>query len=278
MMKNLKDKSMFVGIGAQKTGTTWLADYLSNHNQVCFSPLKELHYFNAKYLDRSYEKLFVKKLRKYVSQIHSSDNKFAINNAQLVLKRLGIYNDQTYMQYFDDLVKNEKIFGEITPAYSMLNSSGFRAIKNIHSDVKFIFMMRYPLDRYWSQVKYTVQFDKSFQPIENFDKLLNDKRYMLRTDYKRTIKALSSVVDNRNILYIFYENLFSKDKGEETVKKITDFLEIDYIKPDFGKSINTTKPIELDEHLKQLAIDKFSYIVEFVDQFFDGDIPKKWKN
>lgn len=277
-MENLNNKIMFVGIGAQKTGTTWLADYLSNHNQVCFSPIKELHFFNTKYLNMNLDKIFVKKLHECVLNITDSNDTSAIRKAQLLLKRLEMHdNDQAYMRYFNELVSTEKIFGEITPAYSMLDSNGFKAIKEMHPNVKFIFMMRNPIDRYWSQLRYKTRFDKSFQPIENFEQKLNDEQFLKRTDYKRTIESLTKVISSKDILYLFYEDLFSKEKGEETVRKITEFLEIDYIEPNFGKSINVSKPLELDEHLKQLANDRFGYIVKFVDDFFNGDIPESWK-
>ncbi len=277
--KNLENKTMFIGIGAQKTGTTWLADYLSSHEQVCFSPIKELHYFNTKYLNVNFDKIFIKKLHQCVLNIATSTDKLRIKKAQLLLKRLEMHNnDKAYMQYFNDLINSEKVFGEITPAYSMLDSNGFKAIREIHPKVKFIFMMRNPIDRFWSQLRYkTIINDKSFQPLASFEEKLADEQFLKRTDYKRTIESLISVVDNKDILYLFYEDLFSKEKGEETVRKVTDFLEIDYVEPDFGKSINVSKPIKLDAHLKELALDKFGYIIEFVDQFFDGDIPKNWK-
>jgi len=41
----------FVGIGVAKTGTTWLAEYLKSHPEVCFSPIKEMHYFDEKYFN-----------------------------------------------------------------------------------------------------------------------------------------------------------------------------------------------------------------------------------
>jgi hypothetical protein len=37
----------FLGIGAQKSGTTWLADNLGRHPEVFLAPEKELHYWNA---------------------------------------------------------------------------------------------------------------------------------------------------------------------------------------------------------------------------------------
>ncbi len=277
-MENLKEKTMFIGIGAQKTGTTWLADYLSSHHQVYFSPLKELHYFDTKYLNTNFDQRFAKKLHKWVLDIKDGTNKYAIRRAKMLLKRVEMHdNDQAYMQYFNDFVSTEKIFGEITPAYSMLDSNGFKAIKEIHPSVKFIFIMRNPTDRYWSQLRFKTKFNNNFKPIESFEERFNDENFIKRSDYKRTIESLEEVVDSKDILYLFYEDLFSKDKGEATVRKITNFLEIDYIEPDFGKSINVSKPIELDDHLRQLANDKFDYIIKFVNNFFNGDIPENWK-
>ena len=37
----------FLGIGAQKAGTTWLGVYFARHPEVYFSPIKELHFFDA---------------------------------------------------------------------------------------------------------------------------------------------------------------------------------------------------------------------------------------
>jgi len=39
----------FVGIGAAKSGTSWVAEYLREHPDVAMSPIKELHYFDARF-------------------------------------------------------------------------------------------------------------------------------------------------------------------------------------------------------------------------------------
>ncbi|KUK77843.1 MAG: Putative sulfotransferase protein [candidate division WS6 bacterium 34_10] len=38
----------FIGVGAEKAGTTWLADMLSAHPNICMSEPKEIHYFNKR--------------------------------------------------------------------------------------------------------------------------------------------------------------------------------------------------------------------------------------
>ena len=36
----------FIGIGANKSGTTWVADMLQQHPEICLSEPKEVRYFN----------------------------------------------------------------------------------------------------------------------------------------------------------------------------------------------------------------------------------------
>lgn len=44
----------FIGIGVQRSGTTWIYEMLKNHPQVCMSPEKEINFFNHHY-DRGLE-------------------------------------------------------------------------------------------------------------------------------------------------------------------------------------------------------------------------------
>jgi hypothetical protein len=56
-----------IGIGAQKAGTTWLAEYLYGHDEVFMSPYKEMRYFDSRHVWR-----------------------FSADNWRLYLKRRGI--------------------------------------------------------------------------------------------------------------------------------------------------------------------------------------------
>ena len=48
-MKETKDyfKIDFIGIGTQRAGTTWIANCLSAHPQICLSNPKEVHFFGS---------------------------------------------------------------------------------------------------------------------------------------------------------------------------------------------------------------------------------------
>ena len=41
--------TLLLCIGAQKAGTTWLADYLRDHPEVHLPPVKEVHFFDARF-------------------------------------------------------------------------------------------------------------------------------------------------------------------------------------------------------------------------------------
>ena len=50
---SLENKTVFIGLGAQKTGTTWLDAVLRQYPEVAMpAGVKELHYFNAKWVDQ----------------------------------------------------------------------------------------------------------------------------------------------------------------------------------------------------------------------------------
>ncbi len=44
---SLDGKTLFVGVGAMKTGTTWLSQYLKTHPEAYHSSLKEVNFFNT---------------------------------------------------------------------------------------------------------------------------------------------------------------------------------------------------------------------------------------
>ena len=46
---NDKFKIDFIGIGAPRCATSWVAQCLMEHPQVCFSSKKELNYFDKEY-------------------------------------------------------------------------------------------------------------------------------------------------------------------------------------------------------------------------------------
>ena len=269
-------KNFFLGIGAQKAGTTWLSDYLSKHPSVFISPLKEMHFFNSIYATeycKNYDNRFSEKL--------GAGFKKKINTLELHLAhRIHIgRNLGKYKKYFDAYSPKHKMRGEITPAYSLLSESGFKVIRKHFPEIKIIFIIRNPIDRFWSSLRFTGKTIKGFDPISNFDSYLNNPIFTERGNYENTILKLGSVFKKKEFKIIFFEKLFNENHHESCLKEITKFLKIKYLKADINlvsnQSTKSTLPIELYHQ----GLVKFNNTYKFCEKYFGGveNLPLIWK-
>lgn len=279
------DRKFFVGIGAQKSGTSWMGNYFSKHPQIGFSPINELHYFNnirGEKLHANFEQQCQRRLIKIFQQIkigHKISRKL-LEEIRCLTLRLEMKSDKNkYLQYFDLLKKPEHVIsGEITPAYSMLNVSGFKSIKNMFPEVKILFILRDPVDRYWSHLR----FEETRRGIQKFSaekkvlECLQLEQANSRTDYKRTLSQLYRVIPAENVCVVFYENIMDTVTHESELTKVTNFLGVDYLPGNINQKKNVSKIIKLsDEHAQTIAI-HFAEIYEYIHAMFPDNLPKKW--
>ena len=281
-------KTFFVGIGATKAGSSWLAHYLGKHPEVAFSPIKELHYFDAIYC-REHSANWNNRWAKIHSELSTKyqaapDDKLE-QKLRCVNLRLEMVEDATvYRQYFEELIRDyHKAFGEITPAYSLLPESGFKAIIELYPNAKFIFIMRDPTFRYLSQIQFSetileiegknreLHFDPNLKAIE----LLENTAYTSRSDYKRTIESLLSVTDPRNLCTLFYEKIFSSTCNRE-IQKLCNFLDISFQPPDIERRINQSTSMEFDSGVIGQIKDHFSQTYDYVLMKYGDAVPASW--
>ncbi|MEA1953753.1 MAG: sulfotransferase [Campylobacterota bacterium] len=276
------DKTFICGIGAQKAGTSFLADYLYQHPEFMMSPLKELHYFDVKFLPETcsgFETRFINSISR-ITQGFISNNKVSLERLFALIKRIEASRENDYRIFFNYFVQNKHLaFGEITPSYSMLNKEHFAYIASIYPKHKFIFLLRNPADRFWSQINYDLESThKNDNPLELIDKCFKKENYILRSNYERTIKELLSVVDKSNVCIEFYENIFSK-KSEETIAKISEFIGINFY-PELlnsKKKVNTTSyKASLTENYRLKIINNLQNTYKYIIEEYDA--PESWKN
>lgn len=103
----------FVGIGAQKAGTTWLYEMLRLHPDIAFPAGKEVHFW---------------------------DHHYGRGNAW-------------YRSLFERSESGNRKTGEITPAYAILPEERIRECREHFPDVKLIYLIRNPIERAWSSAK-----------------------------------------------------------------------------------------------------------------------------
>ena len=207
----------FLIVGAAKSGTSSLHNYLNQHHQV-FMP--------------SYNKEGMK----------VKEPRFLIKD--LVHHRLhnGIWTFEEYQSLFDD-VKDEKAIGESTVLYLYYYKHAINNIKHyLGEDVKIIIMLRNPADRAYSAFHHV---SRGFKEKNSFEKSLEiEKGRMEREEnltpmvmykemgmYYEMVKAYMESF--KNIHIILYEDF--RDNIESEMNKIYNFLgisndiEIDFI-------------------------------------------------
>ena len=145
----------FLGIGAQKAGTTWLWANLRPHPQLWLPPLKELHYFDRPD-DGLWERLTGER-RSYREARHAlaaalrSPWRRSDDLAWHARYLLGRRSDSWYRSLFAP--GRGRVTGEITPRYSLLDDAGIGHVLRVLPEVKIVYLLRDPVERAWSNLK-----------------------------------------------------------------------------------------------------------------------------
>ena len=225
----------FLIIGAAKSGTSSLHNYLNQHPQV-FMP--------------SYNKEGMK----------VKEPRFLIKD--LVQHRLhnGIWTFEEYQSLFAD-IKDEKAIGESTVLYLYYYKHAINNIKHyLGEDVKIIIMLRNPADRAYSAFQHV---SRGFKENNSFEKSLEIETGRLEREKNLTpmvmykemgmyYEMVKAYMDSfKNVHIIFYEDF--RDKIESEMNKTYNFLGIsNNIEIDFTTKHNVGGKRWKDEKMKHV--------------------------
>lgn len=233
--------------GAAKSGTSSLHDYLNQHPDIYMSEVKEPLFF-------------------------INDEKYSE----------GLDN---YLELFKN-AEDKKIRGESSTAYMIFPNVVERIKESIKSDIKFLFILRNPIDRayshYWWLKGLGVEkkeFKNAFLEDINVD--LNYKNnytglYKSYYEFGCYGKHLNKFYNNfkkEDILVVTTEEL--KSNSQETLNKCFNFLGVDILDINEIKSNRTVilKYARLHYHLKKILYSrKLSLIKKAIPNFLKSRI------
>ena len=214
----------FLGVGAQKAGTTWLHDQLRLHPEIALPRRKELHYFDSAHPTRSGHRFgsrFVRTTRQALEQQRPEKAQQALDLLQMIFAPPRVYRE--FLAH--ERTEQTSVAGEICPAYATVTVEGFRAMREL-LDPRIIFVLRDPLERYWSQVRHHHKGDRAEgleeRLAQTFATLIDNAAAWDRCDYPTTMALLDEVFDPQRVLLLFYEELFSED----TLSRVARFLDV----------------------------------------------------
>ena len=247
----------FLIVGAAKSGTSSLHNYLNQHPEVFMPSYNE-------------EGMKVKEPR------------FLIKD--LVENRLhnGVWDWEEYQSLFDK-VSDENAIGESTVLYLYYFEEAIKNIKyRLNEDVRIIIMLRNPVDRAFSaytHVARSVKEDLSFEDaleIES-ERLKHDETLTPMVMYKEMglyYKMVKAYLDNfKNVHIIMYEDF--KNDTEKAVKEAFSFIGVyDNAKIDTASMHNVGGKSWKTPFLKQLFM-KDNFFKKCLRSFFSKVLRKR---
>ena len=208
----------FLGIGAQKSGTTWLHANLSRHPGIFLPETKELHYFDWN---------FHRPLGEYLAHF----------------TRAG-----------------DRIRGEITPGYSVLDDDRVDFIRRIAPELRIVLLLRDPIERAWSQaVMNLVEIEG--RPAEEIDDRtfidhLSDDRVRLRNDYAGIIERWSGAFGEERLHIGFFEDV--AQRPVELLRGVLDFIGAppapDSLFDEAGRRVRPGIPVAMPDSVRELLV------------------------
>ncbi len=253
----------FLGIGAQKAGTTWLHHNLARHPEIWLPPVKEIHH-----LDHRPPPLVVRLLARKAHLRAARDLALAELAARLRGaggERLGWAlrlwlaprHDDWYARLFPDDWPGR--CGEICPGYARLAPERVATIAARRPDLRIIYLLRDPIERAWSAAamrfrKPRFGGDIARAPDEAVVRFLKRAKTDRHGDYLRNLAAWERHFPRTQIYIGFFDRL--QEDPAALLREILAFLGVDHsparIPPDVAVARNRGRGERPPERFRRL--------------------------
>lgn len=268
----------FIGIGAQKAGTSWLWRVLKQHPAIWMSPIKELHHFDVRWPFPSFVQLHRRQVRRQSSLAWRRIRKGKQRDWYLRFL-LHPRTDRWYESLFEP--GEGQICGEITPAYARLSGRRVAHVQAVAPDVKIIYLLRNPVHRMWSQAAmYFRRRGIAFDGVgrQGFWQFVRMKEAARNSSYLQTLEIWERFYPPERMFIGFLDEI--AENPEAFLTRLFDFLGVDgdlplasdevVENPNKGDYPNIPADIERDLIRRQLRT------FEQLDQRFDNRYTARW--
>lgn len=238
----------FLGIGATRAGTSWVAAQLSSHPQIRMGR-KEIHFFD----------------RKLGAPATSGSARDRIDRLR-------------YLARFVRARGGGRIRGEFTPAYAVLEPEVVRRIAEWMPDVRLIFMMRDPIERAWSQARngYPRWRRKALESVGR-DELISyfdSDPVRRRSDYAGCLRVWLEHFPPGQFFFGFLEEI--REQPEDLLRDLFGFLEAGEMVKDrasLEKRVNASAPVPMPDWVRDHLEREYAFDADEVSELIGRQVP-----
>lgn len=240
----------FIGIGAHKSGTSWLWQNIRTHPDVWTPKTKELHFFDR----------------------HFDDQRLPLL-PQIVEAKIR------YARFFLGGKVMGKTTGEFTPAYAILPKNKIKIIHSWIPQARILFVMRDPVLRAWSHAKKDF-IRLSGKPLESASENDLIKFFKLpavqnRSNYYFCLQNWTKFYTLNHFFICFTEDIGSKPIS--ILRQVFEFLglnpESDFNWNGVDKPVHVGPKIPMSEHVKNYLIDSLYKQNEQLESLLGRKVP-----
>jgi hypothetical protein len=277
----------FLGVGPEKTGTTWLHEVLSGHPSLNLPPYKELSFFwqdrdfpqesaldrltgkdwhHKRYRHYAYDRL--KKALRYPRHTLTNPDRLAWDLNYL----LRTHDEDWYLSLFD--FAQGSMAGEISPQYFFLDRPQVEKAHRLCPDAKIIITLREPRRWIWSFVRMHVQ-KSGFDPAGPQAEAFVDRK-IARSSFTNALRLWTSVFPEEQVKVFFYEDLCRQPWHLYT--RICAFLDIapqEEVRARVADKVNPGNAIDIPASLREKIEQGWREDVRDLEQML-GELPAQW--
>lgn len=275
--------NFFVCVGAQKSGTTWLARVLSDHPELFLTPVKEIHYFDhvrgiTAHLSHAKRR---SRYRKYHQRLWTQLHRFSAHRAQWAWYR-DYMRDPVDDDWYAALFRHrgtKRFAGEVTPEYAIIGRDGFEHIRRLAPAARVLFIMRNPVTRAWSHALHHCRsegLDAMRQTTAALVNILGQPHFQALGNYPETLDNMRAVFPPDQTLTLFYEDMHRDRAG--ALEQVCRFIGIGFDASALGpldRRFNRGQEVALPEPVRAHLRKTFGPVAEAVRQRI-GRIPEAW--
>jgi uncharacterized short protein YbdD (DUF466 family) len=273
------DLPNFICIGAQKAGTTWLYEMLSQTPHVWLPVIKELHFFDRISLPNDRKEELGEALRKrlkHAARKHPDDPDIEKYPFYRQISKKGFLTEEWYKAVFSCPERKGRVAGEVTPAYLVLKPGVISIVKAMMPSVRLIACIREPLARDLSQLRMTVSRSRTPPQTDADWEAIIDGNFLLqpRGDYAGAIPRWFNAFPREQLLILPFGHI--KNRPAEVIKTIEDFIGV----PNYDGYKSLSEPVHQSkgtdipkwvvERLEERAVRQRIFLAqEFGKEFLD---------
>lgn len=278
----------FLGIGAQKAGTTWLHSQLARHPDVWLPPTKEMHYFDRKYmrlpgaivrydLDPIMMRAWMKHQRRRALRAlrHRHDGW-----RWLMKFQFGWRSEGWYKSMFRPLAG--QIAGEVTPDYAVIPSQRIHYIKHLMPDARVIYLMREPVRRQWSQAAMYIaaqEMNGCKAGPQELESYLGRDSNLRQSFYHENLRKWREVYPDEQLFIGALEEI--EEAPERILRSILEFLGLDpgrfdWAAASLGERVNRRDYRPVPAEMGRVLAAKFLPDLEKLDRDLKREFTRSW--